>query len=129
MYFSIIIPVYNRPDEIEELLQSLVSLNYNQTFEVVIVEDGSTEDCKSIVEQLTNKLSISYYYKNNSGPGDSRNYGMQCLSWGAGRVSAPAAWRLCHDRTSPFQLHRRRQSRLAGCPSPLLVRRIPRSGA
>ena len=77
MYFSIIIPVYNRPDEIEELLQSLVSLNYNQTFEVVIVEDGSTENCKSVVEQFTNKLSISYYYKNNSGPGDSRNYGMQ----------------------------------------------------
>ena len=77
MYFSIIIPVFNRPDEIEELLQSLVSLNYNQTFEVVIVEDGSTENCKSVVEQFATKLSISYFYKNNSGPGDSRNYGMQ----------------------------------------------------
>jgi len=76
MFFSLIIPVYNRPDEIEELLESLTLQEYEQQFEVVIVEDGSTIDCKSIVEKYNNRLEISYYYKKNSGPGDSRNYGM-----------------------------------------------------
>ena len=76
MYFSIIIPVYNRPDEIKELLESLVLLDYNNEFEIVIVEDGSSINCKSIVDFFIDKLSISYYFKENSGPGDSRNYGM-----------------------------------------------------
>lgn len=77
MYFSIIIPVYNRPDEINELLESLVLTSYNDKFEVVIVEDGSTISCKDIVELYINKLNIAYYFKENSGPGDSRNFGMQ----------------------------------------------------
>lgn len=76
MYFSIIIPVFNRPDEIRELLESLVKTTYKQPFEVVIIEDGSTIDCKEEVEKFKDKLSISYYYKENSGPGDSRNFGM-----------------------------------------------------
>lgn len=77
MFFSIIIPVYNRPDEIAELLQSLSNLTYNHLFEVVIVEDGSTITCKEIVVAFENKLQISYYFKKNSGPGDSRNFGMK----------------------------------------------------
>jgi glycosyltransferase involved in cell wall biosynthesis len=76
MYFSLIIPVYNRPDEIDELLQSLTIQEYTKDYEVVIIEDGSTIDCKFIVEKHTS-LTISYYYKTNSGPGDSRNYGMK----------------------------------------------------
>ena len=76
MYFSIIIPVFNRPEEIKELLESLVALKYNKPFEIVVVDDGSTEDCKAVVAQFLEKLSISYYFKNNSGPGDSRNFGM-----------------------------------------------------
>ncbi len=77
MFFSVIIPVYNRPDEIRELLDSLVHLDYKKPFEVVIVEDGSSISAEEEVQKFTNKLSISYYYKENSGPGDSRNFGMK----------------------------------------------------
>jgi glycosyltransferase involved in cell wall biosynthesis len=75
--FSIIIPVYNRPQEVDELLESLTKSTYTNPFEVVIVEDGSSIDCKSIVEKFQNQLDLAYYYKPNSGPGDSRNFGMQ----------------------------------------------------
>lgn len=74
---SFIIPVYNRPDEIEELLQSFVTQTSTVPFEVVIVEDGSSITSKHVVEAFTDRLRISYYFKENSGPGDSRNYGMQ----------------------------------------------------
>ena len=77
MFFSIIIPVYNRPDEISELLTSLTQTTYNFPFEVVIVEDGSTISCETVVAQFQSKLTISYFFKENSGPGASRNYGMQ----------------------------------------------------
>jgi dephospho-CoA kinase len=77
MYFSIIIPVYNRPDEINELLESLLLSTYKSNYEIVIVEDGSSISCDKVIKKFTDKLSISYYYKANSGPGDSRNFGMQ----------------------------------------------------
>ena len=77
MYFSFIIPVYNRPDEIDELLQSLVHQTYTNDFEIVVVEDGSSVSCKDIVNKYLNQLNVSYYFKKNSGPGDSRNYGMK----------------------------------------------------
>ncbi|WP_420399976.1 glycosyltransferase [Flagellimonas sp.] len=76
-YFSIIVPVYNRPDEVHELLQSLQQQEFTDDFEVVIVEDGSTERSDDIVEGFNENLNISYYFKPNSGPGDSRNFGMQ----------------------------------------------------
>lgn len=76
MYFSFIIPVYNRPDEIDELLQSLVYQTYTDDFEIVVVEDGSTVNCQDVVNKYLNQLNVSYYFKKNSGPGDSRNYGM-----------------------------------------------------
>lgn len=76
MKFSFIIPVYNRPDEIEELLESLTKQTYQKPFEVVIVEDGSTIPCEHIVDKYRTKLNITYYLKYNSGPGDSRNFGM-----------------------------------------------------
>ncbi|WP_010522927.1 glycosyltransferase [Aquimarina agarivorans] len=76
-YFSFIVPVYNRPNEIDELLNSMLELNYSKPFEIVIIEDGSTETSEEIVKKYSNRLLISYYYKNNTGPGDSRNYGMQ----------------------------------------------------
>lgn len=76
MYFSLIIPVFNRPDEIEELLQSLSESTYSHDFEVVIVEDGSSLPCESIVDKYKDRLTISYFLKYNSGPGDSRNFGM-----------------------------------------------------
>jgi len=76
MHFSIVVPVYNRPDETEELLASLCKMDYQKPFEVVIVEDGSLNKSDAVVEKYSNRLNISYYYKPNSGPGDSRNYGM-----------------------------------------------------
>ncbi len=77
LHFSIIIPVYNRPKEIDELLHSLTLQTYQKDFEVVIVEDGSTNVCESIVEKYKDILKINYFFKENSGAGQSRNYGMQ----------------------------------------------------
>lgn len=74
MLFSIIIPVYNRPQEIEELLESL-TLQTEKGFEVIVVEDGSAVTCRHIVEQYEARLNVFYFFKPNSGPGDSRNYG------------------------------------------------------
>jgi glycosyltransferase involved in cell wall biosynthesis len=73
MFFSLIIPVYNRPEEVDELLESLSKSDYNEGFEVVIIEDGSSLKCERW-SKYQSKLTISYYYKDNSGPGDSRNY-------------------------------------------------------
>lgn len=75
--FSFIIPVYNRPDEIRELLASMRKLDSNERFEVVIIEDGSSIRSGEVVQEFTEYLDISYFYKSNSGPGDSRNYGMK----------------------------------------------------
>lgn len=77
IYYSFIVPVYNRPDEVNELLESLTNQQFEQEFEIVIVEDGSTEDSKLIAAQYSKTLNISYFFKENSGPGDSRNFGMQ----------------------------------------------------
>lgn len=77
LYFSFIIPVYNRPNEIKELLESLLVQTYTHEYEIVIVEDGSTVSSEGIVAEFKEKLNISYYQKPNSGPGDSRNYGMR----------------------------------------------------
>ena len=74
--FSIIVPVYNRPDEIAELLESL-SLQTTKPFEVIIVEDGSTQPCNQVVENYTHCLNITYHTKPNTGRSDSRNTGMQ----------------------------------------------------
>jgi glycosyltransferase involved in cell wall biosynthesis len=72
--YSIIIPVYNRPQEIEDLLQSLIVQEIID-FEVVIVEDGSTNRCDLVVDRFRDKLDIQYFFKPNSGPGPSRNFG------------------------------------------------------
>lgn len=74
--YSFIVPVYNRPNEVQELLESL-SVQTVKEFEVVIVEDGSMEKSDKIVEAFSDRLNISYYFKPNSGPGDSRNFGMK----------------------------------------------------
>lgn len=77
MFFSLIIPVFNRPDEINELLESLVLSDFKQDFEIVVIEDGSTIPCKDIVDAYAHVLNITYFFKPNSGPGDSRNFGMK----------------------------------------------------
>ena len=73
---SFIIPVFNRPDEIDELLKSFANLSGEKDFEIVIVEDGSTNKCDQVIKYYED-LKISYYFKENSGPGDSRNFGMK----------------------------------------------------
>ncbi|PKD43977.1 glycosyltransferase [Rhodohalobacter barkolensis] len=74
MDYSVIVPIYNRPDEIDELLQSLTLQTYGD-FEVLVIEDGSTDRCDQIVEKYSDQLSIRYFYKENSGQGFSRNFG------------------------------------------------------
>lgn len=76
MKYSIIIPVYNRPDEVDELLESLTQQAFKD-FEVIIVEDGSIKPCKDVCEKYANILDLHYYAKENSGPGQSRNYGAE----------------------------------------------------
>ncbi len=73
---AIIVPVFNRPEELKELLQSLVEQS-DKEFEVVVIEDGSSQKSDFIVAEFQKKkqLSIKYFYKQNSGPGNSRNYG------------------------------------------------------
>ena len=74
MFYSIIVPVYNRPDEIRELLKSLTDQSY-KSFEVLVIEDGSDISCKDIVDTFKDKLQVKYYFKENSGQGFARNYG------------------------------------------------------
>ena len=74
--FSIIVPVYNRPDEIAELLESLTKQIFKD-FEVIIVEDGSSVLSEKVSRNYMGLLNLKYFYKENTGPGLSRNYGMQ----------------------------------------------------
>lgn len=76
---SLIVPVYNRPNEIEELLDSL-SKQSDKDFEIVIVEDGSTIICTDQIEKYKSVFDIKYFFKPNTGPGQSRNYGMERAS-------------------------------------------------
>lgn len=75
-FYSLIIPVYNRAVEVDELLHSLTQQTY-RNFEVLIVEDGSQHPCKMVVDKYNSKLTISYYFKENAGQGLARNYGFE----------------------------------------------------
>lgn len=76
MKYSFIIPVYNRPDEVDELLDSLTRQTLRD-FEVVVVEDGSVIPCREVVSKYADRLTVHYYNKENSGPGQTRNYGVE----------------------------------------------------
>ena len=76
MRYSLIIPVYNRPDEVDELLESLTRQHF-QNFEVLVVEDGSSVPCESVVDRYATSLDIHYLKKANSGPGQTRNFGAE----------------------------------------------------
>lgn len=76
MNYSIIVPVYNRPDEVDELLCSLTRQAFAD-FEVIVVEDGSAVPCKEVCDKYADRLQLHYYQKENSGPGQSRNYGAE----------------------------------------------------
>lgn len=77
--YSVIIPVYNRIDEVDDLLQSL-SCQTDKDFETVIVEDGSTDPCDATVEKYKDKVDVKYFYKENEGRSIARNYGMERAS-------------------------------------------------
>jgi len=72
--YSLIIPLYNRPAEMRELLLSLTRQSFTD-FEVIVVEDGSSDTAESICNEFTNQLNVRYFYKTNEGPGLTRNYG------------------------------------------------------
>jgi glycosyltransferase involved in cell wall biosynthesis len=76
LFFSIIIPLYNRPQEIKELLHTLSKQTYT-AFEVLVIEDGSTKDAKDIVMSFKAELDIHYFFKENGGQGFARNYGFE----------------------------------------------------
>lgn len=76
MKFSVIIPVYNRPEELSELLQSITKQRVAD-IEVVVVEDGSKSDSKDIVDGFSTKLPIQYVVQENTGQGFARNKGMK----------------------------------------------------
>ncbi len=75
--YSFIVPIFNRPEELRELLESMSRLSGNIPFEIVVVEDGSTISSEKIATEYSKKLNLHYFYKNNTGPGDSRNFGMR----------------------------------------------------
>ena len=76
MKYSLIIPVYNRPDEVDELLESLTKQTFTD-FEVIVVEDGSARPCRDVVEKYAGRMAVRYFMKPNSGPGQTRNYGAE----------------------------------------------------
>ena len=72
-YFSVIVPVYNRRDEVEDLLKSL-TLQTDKDFEIILVEDGSTDPCEDIALSYASQLDLRYFYKANEGRSIARNY-------------------------------------------------------
>ena len=79
MFFSLIVPIYNRPDEARELLESLANQTFSD-FELVLIEDGSTKPCEDVVEKYRSVININYIKKENSGRSDTRNLGMKNAS-------------------------------------------------
>lgn len=75
-FYSVVIPVYNRPDEVRELLDSLTHQTF-KNFEVLIIEDGSINTCQDVVDSLKDALNIQYFFKENSGQGFARNFGFE----------------------------------------------------
>ena len=85
--YSVIVPVYNRPQEVDELLESLTKQTF-KNFEVIIVEDGSTKDAAAIVNKYLTQLNVHYFTKSNSGPGPSRNLLVALLAGAAAAAGA-----------------------------------------
>src|SRR6185312_7210272 len=76
MFFSVIIPLYNRPQEIKELLETLVLQTYKK-FEVLVIEDGSAIGAADVVNSFSDKLNVRYFVKHNEGQGFTRNFGFE----------------------------------------------------
>ncbi|MFN3316400.1 MAG: glycosyltransferase, partial [Raineya sp.] len=80
MFFSFIVPVYNRPDEIRELLESIEKQVFDKqkiAFEILVIEDGSTRKADEIITKFADRLPVHYFFKENTGQGFSRNYGFE----------------------------------------------------
>lgn len=77
MDYSFIIPIYNRPKELEELLDSLLNLDFKGSFEVLVIDDGSSIDLEKIIDSFSDQLNLRFYRKQNEGPAKARNFGMQ----------------------------------------------------
>ncbi|GAA0880786.1 glycosyltransferase [Algoriphagus jejuensis] len=75
MFFSIIIPVYNRPSEVQELLSSLAIQSFRE-FEVILVEDGSTTKSDIVASRFESIFTVRYFFQENQGQGFARNLGM-----------------------------------------------------
>lgn len=103
MYFSIIVPIYNRPHEVGELLASLAKQTYTH-FEVLVIEDGSAISCREVVEKYSLKLMIAYFFKENSGQGFSRNFGFErakgdyFIMFDSDCIIPPDYLQIVHDR-------------------------------
>ena len=77
MFFSVIIPVYNRPDEIKELLESLLVSNYDKEYEIVIVEDGSSVTCREEIEKFRNGRHSNFTDEQNLEIANGQDFGKQ----------------------------------------------------
>ncbi|MCS7086976.1 MAG: glycosyltransferase family 2 protein, partial [Bacteroidia bacterium] len=75
MKFSVIVPVYNRPEELDELLASLATQS-DQNFETIVVEDGSRRDARAVTQKYSATLDLRYVFQANAGPAVARNTGM-----------------------------------------------------
>ena len=73
--FSVVVAVYNRPEEMSELLESIFSQEYRD-FEIIIVDDGSQRSSREIFQEYRDKLNISYFFTENKGPALARNFGI-----------------------------------------------------
>jgi len=78
--YSFIIPIFNRPEELDELLYSLTKQNFEEDFEVIVVEDGSEHGAEEVVKRFDSQLDLQYYVTANNGAGMARNYGMSKAS-------------------------------------------------
>ena len=76
MKYSFIIPVFNRPSEVDELLESLCAQTL-RNFEAIVVEDGSQVPCEDVVKKYADRLDVHYFTKENAGPGQTRNFGVE----------------------------------------------------
>jgi glycosyltransferase involved in cell wall biosynthesis len=74
--YSLIIPVYNRPQELDELLSCIQTQEFRD-FEVVVIEDGSTDDAAGVVEKYKDAFPLAYFVKENGGQGFARNYAFE----------------------------------------------------
>ena len=83
MIFSLIIPTYNRLNELQELIPTIEQQEYDLTsIELVIVDDGSTDGTSAYINSYKSDLKITYVKQQNQGPGPARNIGMS-LATGA----------------------------------------------